>query len=242
MIFSLFKKDRQRDAARSLYINAMEQSRLPVFYTAYAVPDTFDARFDLLTVHVYTLMRALKTSGGQGDKAAQSRDLSQKLFEVMFRNLDDTLREMGVGDLSVAKKIRPMAEAFYGRVGAYETAFGASGLRGGDLRADAPDEVPGAAEMTEGTGDRAASADGVPAQSPPQSARQSLALALLRNVYGLGDAVETPAAIAPDLMAKAEALADHLIACNDSLSCQPLSRLLSGIITFPEPAGVREPA
>ncbi|MEO1149465.1 MAG: ubiquinol-cytochrome C chaperone family protein [Pseudomonadota bacterium] len=241
MIFSLFKKDRQRDAARSLYIAAMEQSRLPVFYTVYGVPDTFDARFDLLTVHVYALMRALKTLGAQGDQGPQSRDLSQKLFEVMFRNLDDTLREMGVGDLSVAKKIRPMAEAFYGRVGAYEAAFGASGLRGGDLRADAPDDVPGQSG-------EATPADGAVSGGAAVAAgsAQSLRLALLRNVYGLGDEGDKPAAIAPDQRAQAEALADYFMACNESLAGQPLSRLLSGVITFPEPnlalAGAREPA
>lgn len=236
MIFSLFKKDTQREGAQSLYIAAMEQSRLPVFYTSYGVPDSFDARFDLVTLHVYLLMRALKKAGGgkgdpsqTSDRSAECRDMSQKLFEAMFRNLDDTLREMGVGDLSVSKKIRPMAEAFYGRVAAYEAALGASGIRGGDLRSDAPDEIP--AQEGESS-DHLAQTD----QSDPAA---PLSDALLRNVYGwdgneaTGEA--TGESTGNEHRQKAQALAVYVDACEASLKGQPIGRLLTGIVTFPEP-------
>ncbi len=120
-LFSLFKKTPQEDAATSLYRAAMDQSRLPGFYADWGVPDTFEGRFEMVTLHVFLLMRMIKES--EDIDPETNKIMGQKLFDAMFLNLDDTLREMGVGDLSVSKKIRKMAEAFYGRVGVYEAAF-----------------------------------------------------------------------------------------------------------------------
>ena len=119
MLRNLFRQrpdERQGDA---LYALAVEQARQPAFYTALGVADRIDARFELYTLHVLILFLRLKQDGERGEVAAQ------KLFDVYISSLDHTLRELGVGDVSVGKKMRKLGEAFYGRVKSYESAFAA---------------------------------------------------------------------------------------------------------------------
>ncbi len=95
----------------------MAQARQPVFYEALKAADTVEGRFELYTLHVVLLLHRLK---GQGSQAAET---AQGLFDAYLRGLDDALREMGVGDLSVGKKMRKLGEAFYGRVKSYDGAL-----------------------------------------------------------------------------------------------------------------------
>lgn len=115
----LFGRKSHDDAAHQLYLTAAGQARQPVFYRAGGAPDTLDGRFDLLTLHVFLLLRRLSASPSGKPQA----ELAQSLFDVMFGDMDRNLREMGVGDLTVGKRIREMSEAFYGRVEAYETGI-----------------------------------------------------------------------------------------------------------------------
>ena len=110
-------RKRRREAARRLYAAAVRQARDPALYTAGGVADTLDGRFDLIVLHVVPLMRRLRRCGEAG------RGLSQALFDVMFDDMDQSLREMGVGDLRVGKRVKQMARAFYGRAAAYDRAF-----------------------------------------------------------------------------------------------------------------------
>ena len=119
MILSLFRKDPSREAAGPLFPAAVEQARRPVFYRDFAVADTVEGRFEMLSLHVWLVMRRLK--------GAQTGRLSRQGLEAYFSNLDGALREMGVGDLVVGKKIRALGEAFYGRIGAYDRALGEGG-------------------------------------------------------------------------------------------------------------------
>lgn len=105
------------ESVYAVYGNAVAQAREPAFYLDVPVPDTVDGRFEMIILHVFLLIDRLR---GQGDKAA---DLCQQLFDTLFDDMDRSLREMGVGDLSVGKKINVMAEAFYGRAGAYQDAL-----------------------------------------------------------------------------------------------------------------------
>jgi cytochrome b pre-mRNA-processing protein 3 len=116
---------RKRDdgPAHRLYVILAGQSRQPEFYLHCGAPDTLDGRFDLLTLHLFLVLRRL--SGAQ--TGPEAKEVSQQLFDVMFGDMDQSLREMGVGDLSVGKKIRSMSEAFYGRVAAYEKGLQAGG-------------------------------------------------------------------------------------------------------------------
>lgn len=127
--------------AAALYQACVDQTRRPAFYEA-GVPDTSEGRFEVLAAHVFLVVRRL---AGQGDKAA---DVSQALFDAFFDDLDAALREMGVGDQSVARKLKGMTEAFYGRSAAYGEALDAGdGDRlaeavGRNILAGAPDHVP----------------------------------------------------------------------------------------------------
>ncbi len=107
---TFFKTRPAVEAGRALYMPLIEQARLPIFYTAGAVPDTVDGRFELYTLHLALLVRRLR---GSGPFAAEA---SQALFETFLTGLDDGLREMGVGDLTVPKKMRKLGEAVYGRM------------------------------------------------------------------------------------------------------------------------------
>jgi cytochrome b pre-mRNA-processing protein 3 len=99
-------------ATAELYARCVEAARRPVFYAALGVPDTIDGRFDLLLLHICLLMLRLN------DTAAK-----QQLFDMMFADMDRSLREMGVGDMSIGKKMKPMLAGFYGRAGAYKAAL-----------------------------------------------------------------------------------------------------------------------
>ena len=126
-----FKKiDRAENIANELYIAAVSQARRPEFYVEYGVPDTVDGRFELITLHVYLLLRPLdKLARSEVDVAvsAHARKSAQSLFDIMFGDMDRSLREMGVSDISVGKRVKQMVRAFYGRVVAYD-----EGLAGSD--------------------------------------------------------------------------------------------------------------
>ena len=116
-MFSLFKKKPEDEAAQALFARIAAQSRTPEFYSEVGVADTVEGRFEVLTLNMYLVLSRLKSE--EADKKA----FAQKVFDAFFRNMDDSLRELGVGDMSIGRKIRAMAEAFYGRVGAYESVF-----------------------------------------------------------------------------------------------------------------------
>ncbi|HEV2082891.1 MAG TPA: ubiquinol-cytochrome C chaperone family protein [Brevundimonas sp.] len=109
------------DAADRLYAHAVAQARDVRFYAGLGVADRIDSRFELYVLHVQLLILRLQELGDEG------RDLAQRLFDVFVSALDNDLRELGVGDLSVAKKMRKLSEQVYGRMSAYEP-----GLKGGD--------------------------------------------------------------------------------------------------------------
>ena len=111
---------RARVHAMDLYAQIVAQARRPVFYERYAVADSLDGRFDLIVLHLHLVLERLGGLAG-GDT------LQRALQEVFFADLDRSLREMGVGDLSVGKRVKQMARAFYGRVAAYDAP-----LRTGD--------------------------------------------------------------------------------------------------------------
>ncbi|WP_374466727.1 ubiquinol-cytochrome C chaperone family protein, partial [Ferrovibrio sp.] len=92
----------------ALYRAIVAQSRQAGFYREHGVPDSLDGRFDMIVLHSFLVMRRLRRIG------AAAEPLSQQLFDLMFADMDSNLREIGVGDLSVGKKVKAMAQAFYG--------------------------------------------------------------------------------------------------------------------------------
>jgi cytochrome b pre-mRNA-processing protein 3 len=108
---------RQSKNAEKLYADAIRLARRPEFFQKYGVADDVDGRFDALSLIVILVMRRLKSLDEDG------KALSQNLFDAMFADMDLSLREMGAGDIGVAKRVRVMAEAFMGRLESYVTAI-----------------------------------------------------------------------------------------------------------------------
>ena len=105
------------DTASTLYAGAVERSRRIELYTIMGAPDTVEGRFELLTAHILLLVERLNREGDPG------RALGQSLFDLYIRNLDSALREMGVGDLAVGKRMKQLGKVFYGRGAAFASAF-----------------------------------------------------------------------------------------------------------------------
>ena len=124
MLQNLFRPRARERLGLPLYEQAVRQARDPRFYTSLGVADRIDARFELYTLHVLLLVMRLRDEGPRGAEAAQD------LFDTYVSALDHALRELGVGDISVGKKMRKLGEALYGRMTAYEGP-----LRDGDAHA-----------------------------------------------------------------------------------------------------------
>lgn len=115
----LFRPRPAREAGRALYARAVDQARSPALYADFGAPDTPEGRFEVYTLHVMLLLDRLR---GQG---AAAQEVSQSLFDTYVKALDHALRELGVGDLAVGRKMRRLGEAFYGRGKSYDAAFAA---------------------------------------------------------------------------------------------------------------------
>jgi cytochrome b pre-mRNA-processing protein 3 len=119
MLHRLFRPSPVKEIGRTLYASVVEQSRAPAIYAAMGAPDTVEGRFEIYTLHVVLLIERLNAAGEPG------REASQALFDTYVKSLDDALREMGVGDLSVGKKMRKLGEALFGRAKSCNAAFAA---------------------------------------------------------------------------------------------------------------------
>ena len=119
-MFQFLRGQRRERTGYELYCAAVAAARTPAFYTDLGVPDTLDGRFDLVGLHVFLLIRRLGTLPPPGAALAQA------VFDAMFHDMDVNLRELGVGDMSVAKKVKQMWEAFHGRSAAYQAALGSA--------------------------------------------------------------------------------------------------------------------
>ena len=117
-MFGLGKAARARqEAADGLYGAIVAAARQPVFYARWGVPDTTEGRFEMIAIHAFAVMRRLKGMGAAG------ASLSQTLYDTLFEDMDRNLREMGIGDMGVGKRIKKLAKAFYGRIAAYEAGL-----------------------------------------------------------------------------------------------------------------------
>lgn len=120
----LFRPRQARIAGEALYAGLVDQARRPALYRDLGVADRIDSRFELYVLHLALLLTRLK---GEGESASET---GQAVFDAFVGALDDSLRELGVGDLSVAKKMRKLGEALYGRMTAYEAPIRAADLPG----------------------------------------------------------------------------------------------------------------
>jgi cytochrome b pre-mRNA-processing protein 3 len=124
MTTPMFRRGSYNRTIRALYGMIVAQARSAAFYTSYGVPDTVQGRFELIVLHLVLLLSRLGRGNGVGNSPGHT--LGQRLFDVFCRDLDDNLREMGVGDLKVPTEMRRFGAAFYGRQAAYGTALAAA--------------------------------------------------------------------------------------------------------------------
>ena len=102
--------------AAALYARTAGDARAPDLFEVCAIPDTLDGRFDSLALHAALVIDRLR-------REPDGEQLAQSFFDTMFRHLDLTLREIGVQDLGVGRRIKIMAEGLHGRALAYRAAL-----------------------------------------------------------------------------------------------------------------------
>lgn len=113
----LFRRKNPHQAfAAALYKRTAEQARAGFLFEQCGIPDTLDGRFDALALYGALMIERLR-------REPDGEALSQAFFDAMFKHLDLTLREIGVQDLGVGRRIKIMAEGFQGRALAYRTAL-----------------------------------------------------------------------------------------------------------------------
>jgi cytochrome b pre-mRNA-processing protein 3 len=122
--FGLFGRKRWERAGFELYTAAVRAAREPYFYAELAVPDTLDGRFDMIGLFVFLLIERLQRAEAPGP------ELAQAVFDAMFLDMDHTLRELGVGDMSIARRVKAMWEALNGRGRAYRGPLAATDRAG----------------------------------------------------------------------------------------------------------------
>ena len=122
-LLALFRRKPHERTGFELYGAAVAAARDPWFFGPLAVPDTLDGRFDVVGLHVALLLRRLRQ-----DPDPRGPAVAQAVFDAMFADMDINLREMGVSELTVGKRVKRMWEAFHGRCRAYEAALDAGDL------------------------------------------------------------------------------------------------------------------
>jgi cytochrome b pre-mRNA-processing protein 3 len=120
MFARFLRRVRRDDAiAQTVYGAIVAEARRPEFYAGMGVPDTVDGRFELIVLHLVLLLRRLQPEGEAGSK------MGQAVFDAFVEDMDRSLREMGVGDLGIPRRMKQMAQSFYGRLKTYGEALAA---------------------------------------------------------------------------------------------------------------------
>jgi cytochrome b pre-mRNA-processing protein 3 len=117
MVLGLFARSKPVPSVELVYGDIVAAARLPALYQTMGVPDTVMGRFDALALHVVLVLRRLRALPTPADS------LAQEVVDRFFADLDSALREIGIGDVSVPKKVKKLGQAFYGRAEAYEAAL-----------------------------------------------------------------------------------------------------------------------
>jgi cytochrome b pre-mRNA-processing protein 3 len=103
--------------SEKLYGAIVAQARLPEFYRKLGIPDSLEGRFGLLALNLFAVLHALAAKGPGG------RELAQGLVDRFSKDMETVLRELGVGDLAIPKKVRELARSSRGFLNRYEAAF-----------------------------------------------------------------------------------------------------------------------
>lgn len=126
MLKALLKSRGGKALGAELCAETGTQARKPVFFTELGVPDTIDGRFDLVVLHAWLVLERLRELG--------MKDVSQAMIDNLFVSFDESLRDLGVGDIGIGHRVKKMADAFYGRLSAYGAAAEDGTLKDAILR------------------------------------------------------------------------------------------------------------
>lgn len=184
MLGRLFRRGGDRaEVIRALHGRVNAAARVPALYTRLGVPDTIEGRFEALCLHAILVLRRLRAL------PAPAPEVAQELVDSVFRQLDASLREMGIGDFGVPKRMKKLAQSFYGRAAAYDP-----GLDAGDATALAL-----ALSRNVMAADDAGAGRGLAAYA--LAAERALAQADLDALLGQGPRLPDPAAFATEAAA-----------------------------------------
>jgi cytochrome b pre-mRNA-processing protein 3 len=116
-----FGKERRHNRAitDALYEQIVAAARQPHLYAEWQVPDTPLGRFEMVALHMLLVQHRLR------DEAGSAREVAQVLIDEFFSDVDHSLRELGIGDMGVPKRMKRLARMFYGRTKAYGDALDA---------------------------------------------------------------------------------------------------------------------
>ena len=101
----------------NIYTNIVKTSRNKNFFLDFNVEDTVEGRFDIIILHSFIVFQFFLHIG------QKKSTLSQLLFDHMFADFDNNLREMGFGDIAVNKRMKQFIKAFYGRISNYSKSL-----------------------------------------------------------------------------------------------------------------------
>lgn len=111
MILGMFQKAPVASVPHEIYGAVMAQARRPGFYSGLGIPDTAIGRLEILVLHLVLLANRLSAEAGE-----KARLLNQEIFDVFTRDMDRTLREIGIGDTSVPKRKKKLVHSYYGQL------------------------------------------------------------------------------------------------------------------------------
>lgn len=114
MLNLLRKSAARKEFAARLEAQLVARARDPYFFRTLSVPDTVDGRFDMVALHGWLVLEALKAAGMDG--------AAQTLTDTLFVSFDEALREQGTGDMGMGRRMKAIANAFFGRLAAYSGA------------------------------------------------------------------------------------------------------------------------
>jgi cytochrome b pre-mRNA-processing protein 3 len=118
MIKRLFGRERSnRTITDALYAEIVAAARQPVFYSDWDAPDTPLGRFEMLSLHMFLFQQRLHGEAGA------ARQVAQILTDDFFAEVEHSLRDLGIGDMGVPKRMKKLGRMFYGRTAAYADAL-----------------------------------------------------------------------------------------------------------------------
>lgn len=113
------ERARNRQIIGALYAEIVAAARRETFFSDWEVPDTPLGRFEMLSLHMFLVQHRLRGQAGV------AHDIAQQLVDDFFTEVDHSLRELGIGDMGVPKRMKKLARMFYGRTSAYGAALDA---------------------------------------------------------------------------------------------------------------------